>query len=299
MTNLIKAKYNNKKIIIIYYFNIIMLSLYAMYKNGFLLYRRNLVTFAYIFKPLVIILGTFLITFIIDYLWSYHNKNKYELFNDYKIVFMMLIALALPININLFFYFSILFILDIAYFYLPNLKINYYAMSKLFLVLLLVLTAKYNYLSIYETTVETSLTTLDMFLGRNIGGIGTTNILLLLISFITLLTLPSYKREIPIYTIAAYFILMIIGSLFKLSFINEFKLLISSEVIYGSIFIATIPEYSPIEEKSKIINGIILGIFAYLFNHLGLVYESIFIAIILTNLLNLIKDKYIEVVNEK
>ena len=35
--------------------------------------------------------------------------------------------------------------------------------------------------NIYELSVETNLTTFDMFLGKSVGGIATTNILLILI----------------------------------------------------------------------------------------------------------------------
>jgi Na+-translocating ferredoxin:NAD+ oxidoreductase RnfD subunit len=291
MSNLIKAKYNNKRIILIYYFNIIILTLYATYKNGWLLYHRHLVTFLYIFKPLVIIMGTLLVTWLIDYLWHYLKNTKYNFFSDYKIVFMILMALSLPININLWLYFIVLIGLDIGYEYLFKLKLNYYVLAKLVFVLILFIIGKYSYLSIYETNVETALTTLDMFLGRNVGGIGTTNILFLIIAFFTLLTLPSYKKEIPLYTLLTYFILIIFSSIFKFSFINEIKLLISSEIIYGSIFLATIPEYTPIEDKYKIRNGIMLGIFSFAFNHLGFIYDGIFLAIIIVDIINEILNK--------
>ena len=56
MSSVIKTKITNKKIIILYYLNIFILTFYSLYKNGILLYNKGLINFKYIFKPLLLVL---------------------------------------------------------------------------------------------------------------------------------------------------------------------------------------------------------------------------------------------------
>ena len=65
----------------------------------------------------------------------------------------------------------------------------------------------------------------------------------------------------------------------------DIKNLITSEFIYGIIFIATISFYSPIKNKEKIIYAIFIGILSFIFNKVLNLYEGVFIAILITNII--------------
>lgn len=291
-----KIKNANKHIILIYYFNILLLSLYSCYKNGILLYHKNLIGFIGIFKPLFIIFLAILITYLIDYIFLRYLKkdNNYLtiLKNDYNPLYFAILAATLPININIFLYFILLIILNIFNNLIKQDKFNYVSLYKLCIIILLLLFNKYNYLNTYETSVETSLTTFDMVLGRSFGGLGTTNILLLIMTFFIFNIIPCYKKEIPVTAFLAYFLMLIISTLFKFNFILNMKELINSEFIFGIIFVATIPEYSPVTEKSKIIFGLLIGILSFIFNKLINPYEGVFVAILVINLIYYCQIKF-------
>jgi Na+-translocating ferredoxin:NAD+ oxidoreductase RnfD subunit len=124
-----------------------------------------------------------------------------------------------------------------------------------------------------------------MFLGRSIGGIGTTSTLLIVVCYLNFLTIPSYKKEIPIIAFLTYLMLIILSCLFNYNFISEMKIILNSEFIFGLVFIATIPYYSPIINKDKYIYSLLIGIFSFIFNKIVNPYEGVFIGVILSNLI--------------
>lgn len=289
MNSLVKAKNNNLKIILLYYCSIFILLAYGIYKNGWLLYRKVLVSFIYLFKPLILILGSLLLSYGISFLFLKYIKKEpnylYKLLNNYQGVYLSLIVLSLPINIDFINYFLIIIIFIIIDNIFSNIKFNSYCLLKLIIILSMILLKYYNYQSIYETNVETALTTLDLFMGRSIGGIGTTSVFWMIISYFILSTLPGYKKDIPITALTSYLILMVITLFFNQNIIENFKLLINSETIFGFIFIATIPNYSPIVTSEKRLYAILCGILTFIFNKLINPFEGVFIAILVNNII--------------
>ncbi len=291
-----KNKYSNLNIIIRYYLVIIILTIYATYKNGILLYNKKLINFVYIFKPLLLILLSLSISYLITFLYKkYIKKEKYSIKSDYNPIFIALIVFCLPININIFYYLIFIVIFNIVKLFL-NIKINYYAMMKLIIILAIILLNKYNYQNIYELSIETNLSTFDMFFGKAIGGIATSNILLLIICYIILCTLINYKKEIPLISFVSYFLTLIVFCLiFNQNIIINIKDMICSEFIYAIILIATISFYSPILRNQRIIYSILIGILSFTFNKIFNIYEGVFIAILITSIIfsiiNYVKEK--------
>ena len=287
MSSVIKTKITNKKIIILYYLNIFILTFYSLYKNGILLYNKGLINFKYIFKPLLLVLIAILFTYIVDYLYLrfIKNDNNYmiKIKNDYNPIYLAILTLCLPVGINIFLFTLIIIILSFLNNFIKQHDFNNIALYKILIILLLLLINKYNYLNVYELNVDTALTSFDMFLGRSIGGLGSTNTMLLLISFIRFVTIPSYKKEIPVSAFITSLLLSIVGTLFGFGFIYNIKELLNSEFLLAIIFVATIPEYSPIKEKDKIIFGILIGALSFIFNKIFNPFEGVFIAIILAN----------------
>ena len=292
MNSHLKSKYTNFNIILLYYIIVGILTIYATYKNGIILYNKHLINMISIFKPLLIVLLSTFIPLIINYIYkTYVQKQKYNLKEDYLPVYMSLFSLCLPININIFLFISITLIFSFIRIYYKY-DINYYAIIKLITVLILIIIGKYSYMSLYDLNVETNLTALDMFLGRGIGGIATSNILLLCICYLILCFNFTYKKEIPIISFVSYFVTIIIYSiLFNNNVILNIKELINSEFIFAIIAIATMSIYSPIDIKSRIIFSILVGVLSFFFNLLVNIYEGVFIAIIISNIIILIINK--------
>lgn len=283
----LKSKLNNTKIIMLYYLIILILTSYATYKNGIIIYQRNLINFINIFKPLLLVLISIIIPYLINFIYYKEiKKDNYNFKEDYTSIFMALITLTLPLNINIFLYLFIIIIFSILKLFYKIEYFNYYNLIKLLIILVLFIIGKYSYLTIYDLNIETNLSTLDLFLGRGIGGLATTNILLLFICYLIMLLNNSYKKEIPVISIVSYFIILILFDIvFKNNVILDIKNLISSEFIFACIFIATISFYSPIKSKEKIIYSIILGILSFIFNKIFNIYDGVFIALLITNLI--------------
>lgn len=299
MNGHLKSKYSNLNIITMYYIIIAILTIYATYKNGIVLYNKHLIQLAAVFKPIILIIIAIGIPILIDAVYkTFIKKQTYELKQDYFPIYMGLITLCLPINISIILFLILTIIFScIKLFY--NLNINYYSITKLLIILVLLILGKYTYLSIYDLKIETNLTTLDMFLGRGVGGLATSNILLLLICYIILCFNFTYKKEIPIISFVSYFVTLIIYSiLFRSNLISNVKELINSEFIYAAIFIATMSFYSPIDFKSRIIFAILVGVFSFIFNLIINIYEGVFVAIIISNIILIIIDKLGVIKNE-
>lgn len=286
MNNYLKNKIKASNIIIIYYINIVLLTLYGIYKNGYLLYRNNLITFSSLFKPLIILILSIGITYFIDYL--FHKKKISE---NYNPIYISLIILTLPISINIYQLLIVIAIFDIIINIVKNDDFNIYNLMKLIIIIMIYLLGYYGYKNAYEINIDTSITSLDMFFGRSIGGIGTTNHFLMFIGYFILSTMINYKKEIPLISLLTYFIMIIIAIIFNQNVLLNINELINSEFLYGVIYIATIPNYSPITKKGRIIYSVIIGVTAFITNKLINPFEGVFIGIMLANLIMILIKK--------
>ena len=292
MNSYIKSKVNNQKIIILYYIIISLLTIYATYKNGIILYNHSLISFISIFKPLLIVIISIFIPGIISYLYNkYLKKDNYYIFSDYNLVYFALISLCLPLNISILLYFIIILLLSIINLFIKNNYINNYAIYKLIIVFILYILSIYSYNTLYDLNIETNFNTFDILLGRSIGGIASTNIFLLIIIYLILLLNKAYKSDIPVISFLSYFICLIIYDLiFKNSIILDTKELLLSSFIYGIILIAPMSNYSPMRQISRYIFGVLIGVLSLIFNKLISIQEGIFIAIIISNIIVLIYE---------
>ena len=94
---------------------------------------------------------------------------------------------------------------------------NKTALGKLLLILLCILFSTYSYPNMLEINYNYSFNIIDYIFGREVGGIASTSIILILISFIILSFWAVYKRSIPIVS----FIIYIIGSLLLLTIVKN------------------------------------------------------------------------------
>ena len=286
MSGYIKSKYSNFRIIINYYIVLLLLTIYSIHKNGIILYQKNLISFISIFKPFIVVILSLLISYLFIYIYSkYIKKKQVNLLTEYKPLYIALIMLTLPSNLNIFIYLLFIIIISILSLLIKNDYINYYALYKLLFVILLILFNKYSYLNLYNQNIEVNYSLIDLFIGKGIGGLATSSILLVMICYV-ILSLNPYKKEIPIISLFSYICVMLMYSLLiKSDIILCVEDLITSEFMYGIVFIATISHYSPISPKYRTIYATLIGILSFIFNTIINIYEGVFIAIILSNLL--------------
>lgn len=138
---------------------------------------------------------------------------------------------------------------------------------------------------------------MDMFIG-NIGGtIGETSVIALLIGAAYLLIKKIISWKIPVCYIATFAIFFLIfgtnmAGIDSMNFTWLLKELCGGGLILGAFFMATDYVTSPITPKGQIIFGIILGLLTGIFRVFGASAEGVSYAIIISNLLVPLIEKY-------
>ena len=263
-------KVNIKNIVISYLLCLIPLILYGIYKNGILLYTRDLISFLSIFKIIYLLIISLLIYILVDIL-IFKKKEIWTL----DLLFLMIIPLFMPQNISLFVYGISLFISFLISNVLERkIKFNKMAFCKLFIILVLVVINNYTYLNPAENLNIYSLNYWDLLWGRNIGGIASTNIILGIIILILFSVLNNYKKIIAICSISAFIIISLLVSGFD---INS---LLSSSAILGLILLNADSISTPHSRLGMIIYGIACGILTAILTYFLNAFEGVFISVL-------------------
>lgn len=260
------------KIIITYIYLLMPFIIYGIYKNGFLLYEEGLISFINIFKPLFLVLISIFITLLVDFIFIKKIKLSFNLLN------MILLAMIVSPQISYLVFIILVFIFNIIYrLFKDKIKINYVCLFFL-LTYFVNLTMNLDFLNYGENLYNYNLSIVDIILGRNIGGISSTSIVLSLISFVILAQSIYYKKYLPIIINIIYICLCLIYFFIT----DDTSLLINSSVIFASIFISTLPMYSAYSLKGTIFSGTIIAFLTFiisLFNS----YISIYLAILIVS----------------
>lgn len=259
------------------------LIIYGIYKNGYLLYSRNLISFPEIFKIVYLLLISFCVYLIINKL--IFKKSFWSL----DLVFILVIPLFMPSNINIVIYTLGLFISYLLVSILgKKLKFNKMAFCKLFIILLLVLFSNYTYLNSGEALNIYSLNLWDNLWGRNIGGIATSNIILGLIILIIFCLTNIYKKSVAISSLLTFLILTLILNDFNINIITY------STPILGIILLNIDTTSTPVTKKAMIIYGIMHGILTSILTTYLNLNEGVFISTLFLSFFALLLDKILE-----
>lgn len=259
------------------------LIIYGIYKNGYLLYSRNLISFPEIFKIVYLLLISFCVYLIINKL--IFKKSFWSL----DLVFILVIPLFMPSNINIVIYTLGLFISYLLASILgKKLKFNKMAFCKLFIILLLVLFSNYTYLNSGEALNIYSLNLWDNLWGRNIGGIATSNIILGLIILIIFCLTNIYKKSVAISSLLTFLILTLILNDFNINIITY------STPILGIILLNIDTTSTPVTKKAMIIYGTMHGILTSILTTYLNLNEGVFISTLFLSFFALLLDKILE-----
>ncbi len=254
--------------------------IYGLYKNGYLIYMKGLISGYMLFKPLYLTLISFVIKGVVD-LFIY-KKVKI----DYNLVYLTLVSLIMPYNINLLIYGITLFITYILTLFLSkHFKFNRVCFMYLILILVSFLFNDLSFLNPMEAKYTFSFSAIDILMGRSVGGISSTSIILSLLVFSYYTFNFYYKKDIPLFINLTYLLLTFIYFLFT----KDNNFMINSEVIFGSVFVATLPMFSPGKRIFQILYGILIGLLTFALLFITGKIISIYLAIFITSLLENVK----------
>ncbi len=298
------VKKNNKELNIDYLIALLPLVIYGFYKNYFIVYNRGLITLFDVIKQIVIFLLVIAVAILIPILVNILQKRKWNegILKDYTIPLVIIFFLIMPVKYNKF-----IFLIILAVFVCLNsfLKVNKFSFNRIaFLeVLTLIIMRQLGgiaYESVYESTKELSFTLFDSFFGRSVMNFGTTNIFLILCGFAYLTYRGYYKKEIPLIIIGTYLLSGVgINFLMHKDIFSIFSTLITTNILFSAIFVATIPFYSPYTKEGTIIYSILIGLFTSIFSIYFSLNEVIFVIIFIISLFNNLLDYLVLKVKEK
>lgn len=131
-----------------------------------------------------------------------------------------------------------------------------------------------------------------MFIGNTAGTIGETSTVALFIGVVYLLIKGVIKLTIPMTYIITFSIFTLLFSPCSFDFYYLACELCGGGLILGAFFMATDYVTSPMDQKGQIIYGVLLGVLTGLFRFFGTSTEGVSYAIIISNLLVPLIDKF-------
>ena len=275
-------KYKTSDIVLENILLLIPLLLYGIYKNGYLIYNKGLINIYMILKPLYLVGISFLIKIVFDLI----RYKKIKI--DYDLLCVILVALIMPYNINYLLYSIGLLILYFLSIILDK-KIIFNKVCFIYLIIILLNFAlnDFTFKSPLELSFTYNFSFLDYLLGRSIGGIASTSILFSLLAYIILINNYCYKKNIFFVINISYLVLALVYFIIT----GNNSILINSDLIFASVFVCTIPMYSPYKIKNQIIYSICIGILSFLITVLFDNILSIYIATFIISLFLNFKNK--------
>ena len=290
-----KSNNSIKRITLTYIISLLPLILFGFYKNGISLYIKKYVNILEMFKPLVIILLGFLIGATVNVIYEKKiKKNKDNIkdiiFSSLHPIYGILIGCISSINTNIILFSLVTFIILLISKFIKNTKINYITLTSLIIFFIMNIFGKFSFLNAYEVSNNFNMNTIDYLFGKGNGGIVTTNILLLIISYIILYNSNIYKRNIPIYSFISFLLLTIIYCFIKNDIGNIMNMLFTNGILFSFVYIASEPNSSSYTRLGSTIYGIIVGVLSFIFYLINPALSSlggIFITSIFNSLIDL------------
>ena len=266
---MIKDDTSIKKISLTYILSLLPLILYGFYKNGIYLYIKKYISLPKMFKPLLLILIGFLIGASVNIIYLKLIKKSKDniidiIFSSFHPIYGILIASIISINTNILLFsvvtFAVLFISKFI-----NNKINLISLSSLIIFFIMNVLNKFTFMNIYEQSSSFKMNAIDYMFGRGSGGILTTNILLIVLSFIILYNSKVYKKNIAIYSSIVFILLTTIYCILSKNIGNIMNMLFTNGILFSFVYVATEPVSSSYTKYGKEIYGILVGILTFIF----------------------------------
>ncbi len=251
---------------------------YGFYRHGLYFYFQGQMSIKDVFMPVVPVLIGVLESLLF-------TKIKKEKLSWNTLSIGILLGILVPPSFPLLYF----MIISLSYFVFIFLfqkffsRVHFLNLYKC-LILLLTIVLPVSYQNIVEQNGSYVYGTLDILFGKGTGGYGTTNIVLLILFYFFLTSSFYYKKELPIYALATYAICFFLHYFLVPS---EFILsqVLNSSVFFSFILFLPTNETSPVSKKGKILYGVLVGLFSYLFIHVCKIVEGAYISLAIMNLL--------------
>lgn len=269
------------------------LIMYGIYKNGIHLYIENYINLANLFKPVLLIVGSALVGAIVNIVYEKLIKKSKDtlidiLFSSFHIEYGIVLACLMPININLIIYFGVLTLIFFVSKFLNNRVNTMCVCFILIFTLSYLLNNSFIYANSYELDKTFSLEFMDYLIGKGVGGIASTNILLLIIAIIGMYLTSNNKTSITLSAIITFIIVTAAFAIIKdISFV---ELLFKNNLLFIYTYVITDSVTSCYTTKGKQVFGIISVILAFLISFINPILAP-FISILIVSLFNNLLDR--------
>lgn len=254
----LRAKNDSKSFIKLLLLLMIPFALYGFYKNGILLYKKDLINLFSLFKVPFLVCISIIITYILKKLFE-------EDFISYRLLLNIFISIITPAKTNIIVFIVLLVLLNILYKFK---KINIPLIYMILYIFTSYLFKNLSYQNIYEESVVHNYTLTNYLFGCGSGGISNTLTIYSILSFIYLITKFEYKKHIPITAFVVYYVLITIS--FLLGNNADINFTLNNNLIFAFVYLNTISIFTPYTKGGNYIYGFALGLFTFLFSFLDI-----------------------------
>jgi hypothetical protein len=270
--------------------------LYGIYKNGIFLFINKYTNVYGLFRPFIFILGGAFIGAIVNIFYEYvinkkNNKNaslKDVLFSSFHIEYGIILGCLTSINTNmLVFFLTLVIILLLSKFMKNRVNIICVCFIIIYAIQSLLLNG-FDYMNIYESNKLFEYNILDYIVGKNVGGIASTNILINLLVFILLSVTNNTKTSIGVLSMITSFLLFSLYCM--IANINIGNVYFQYGYIFIFTFVATDYVTSSYTKLGMRIYGILIGTLTFGFYFINPILAPI-IAVLITSFLNNLIDR--------
>ena len=261
----------------LFFIAIIPLILYGIYKNAFLLVNNNYLSafngYKIILYPIILPLAGYIISLIF-------KKKKLEL-----IMYGLLLALSSPFSINMFLYITVVILSMIIYVFIPN---KYRINEPAFIIFIFIIINHFTKTPFLYNPMELGndykFTLFDLFYGRGASFLFTSSIFWALISYILLLQIRTYKKDIFLVTIGMFSLFFLLYILINHNYVNLFKLYLNGTTFFAFIFLAPINESSPTIKTETFIYSFLIALLSFIFVIIFKYQSGAIIAVLLSSI---------------
>ena len=247
-------------------FMLIPFAIFGFYKNGIYLHQKELISTFEMFKPVLFIV----VSIIVSLIYSVIKKEK---FISYVLLYNLIISLIAMPNTSIIVYLITLVVCNVIMMFIKYPIIPSYM---LITVIISIVFKNFTFLNAFESAVEHKYSLIDYLLGYGYGGLSNTFLIFSIISLIILCAKFSFKKHIPLTAFTVFYSLLMITSFIKGNI--DINLFLNNNFIFGVIFIAPLTLYSPYTKGGCFLYGIMLGLLSYISTFLDLnigVYVSL------------------------
>ena len=276
MSNIPYLHFNKdkKSLVKAYMLALIPLLLFGFYKNGILLYQNEFISFSDLFIPLYFYFISALVGFLVALIRK-DAKTEYVLYG-------LILGCSISINTNMLIYplvlFTVLFITSVI---ARKYAFNFLALTRIFLIIALLFNS-YSYLNVSEKIEAFNYNLFDIFWGYGSGGIGSTSLFFLLISFLILSFNKFYKKEIAI-SASSSFLALFLAFFLATRDISYLEKALNGSVYFAFLFVASDLYVSPNTKRGMLIYGALIGILSAILTLFVPIYEAGYISILLVS----------------